>query len=62
LATALLQEFEMQIASFTLVPSDSGRFEFTVNGKLLFSKLELHRHAEPGEILGLVRKYLQENQ
>jgi selenoprotein W-related protein len=42
----------------TIVPSDGGRFELTVNGKLLYSKLATHRHAEPGEIKGLVKKYL----
>ncbi len=42
------------------MPSDGGRFEFSVNGELLYSKLETHRHAEPGEIVGIVRKYLQE--
>jgi hypothetical protein len=30
-----------------------------MDGKLLYSKLETHRHAEPGEIAGLLRKYLQ---
>ncbi len=56
----LLKEFEFQIASLTLVPSSGGRFEFTVNGKLLYSKLQTNRHAEPGEVVALVRKYLQE--
>jgi selenoprotein W-related protein len=40
------------------VPSDGGRFEFTVNDKLLYSKLATHRHADPGEIKGLLKKYL----
>jgi selT/selW/selH-like putative selenoprotein len=44
------------IETVVLVPSDSGRFEVTVNGQLLYSKLAMHRHAEPGEVLGLVRK------
>ncbi len=56
----LLNQFEPDIDSITLVPSDEGRFEFSINGKLIFSKLELHRHAEPGEIAGLVREYLKE--
>jgi len=53
-----LQQFEPNIESITLVPSDSGRFEITVNGKLIYSKLETHRHAEPGEIVGLIKKIL----
>jgi selenoprotein W-related protein len=54
-----LKEFEPSIESFTLVPSDGGRFEFSVNGELLYSKLATHRHAEPGEVAGLVRKKVE---
>jgi len=43
-----------------LIPSDGGRFELTVNGKLLYSKLETNRHAQPGEVVKLVGKYLKE--
>jgi selenoprotein W-related protein len=59
LAAELLKEFEPEIESFTLVPSDGGRFEFSINGKLVYSKLETHRHVEPGEISNLVKKYLE---
>jgi selenoprotein W-related protein len=52
--------FERQIESFTLVPSDGGRFEFSVNGDLIYSKLDLGRHPQPGEIAGLLRDYLAE--
>ncbi len=43
----------------TLVPSDGGRFEVTVNGKLIFSKLETKRHAQPGEVVGLVNRMVE---
>jgi selenoprotein W-related protein len=56
----LLKEFEPEIETVTLVPSDGGRFEVTVNGKLIYSKLQTHRHAEPGEVASLVRNILQE--
>ena len=56
LAEELLREYERDITGLTLVPSEGGRFEVTVNGRLLYSKLETKRHAEPGEVLGLVRK------
>ena len=56
----LIKEFEPEIESFTLVPSDGGKFELTVGNSLLYSKLETHRHAEPGEIAGLLKKYLEE--
>lgn len=56
----LLKEYEAEIESLTVVPSDGGRFEVTVDGRLLYSKLQSGRHAEPGEVSALVRKYLQE--
>ena len=45
---------EVQIASWKLIPGTAGVYEFTVNGELLFSKKELGRHAEPGEIKALL--------
>ena len=60
LAEELLKHYEHVIETLILVPSDGGRFEVTVNGQLLYSKLEKHRHAEPGEVLGLVRKIIGE--
>ena len=42
------KELERQIETFNLVPSDGGRFEFSVNGELVFSKLKTFRHAEEG--------------
>lgn len=56
----LLKHYEHLVEEIKLVPSDGGRFEVTVNGQLLYSKLATHRHAEPGEILGLVRKMVGE--
>lgn len=60
LAEELLKHYEHVIETLMLVPSDGGRFEVTVNGELVYSKLEKHRHAEPGEVLGLVRKMVGE--
>jgi len=60
LAEELLKNYEHVIESVVLVPSDGGKFEVTVNGQLLYSKLTAHRHAEPGEVLGLVRKMVGE--
>lgn len=56
----LLKNFEPEIESITVIPSDGGRFEVSLNGQLLYSKLKTGRHAEPGEILSLVKNYLQE--
>jgi selenoprotein W-related protein len=56
LANDLLQNFESEIESVNLIPSNGGRFEVSVNGKLIFSKLQTGRHAEPGAIIGLVQE------
>ncbi len=56
----LVQTYEDRIQSITLVPSDEGRFEVAVDGKLIYSKLTTGRHAEPGEISKLMGKRLGE--
>lgn len=60
MAAELLEEYESQIRSLTLIPSRGGAFEVTVNGNLIYSKLQNGRHAEPGEIKGLLRKKIEE--
>lgn len=59
LANDLLKQFEHLIEMITLVPSDGGRFEVSVNGQLIYSKLQTQRHAQPGEIVGLVNKMVE---
>ena len=39
-----------------LVPSSGGVFEVTVDGTLVFSKKALRRHAQPGEVVELIRR------
>jgi selenoprotein W-related protein len=56
LMASLLKEFEDQTSQITLVPSDGGRFEVTLDGALLDSKLQTGRHAEEGEIARLIRE------
>ena len=56
LAEELLKEYEHVIEALTLAPSDDGKFEVSVNGKLVFSKKETKRHAEAGEVLNLISK------
>jgi selenoprotein W-related protein len=38
-----------------LIPSSGGVFEVKLDGELIFSKKALRRHAEPGEVVRLVR-------
>ena len=42
------------IETLDLIPSSKGRFEVTLDGELVFSKAALGRHAQPGEIVGLL--------
>ena len=56
----LLKHYEHLIEEIKMIPSDGGKFEVIVNGQLIYSKLSTHRHAEPGEILGMVRKMVGE--
>ena len=59
LAGELLRQFETEITSLGVVPSDGGRFEVSVNWEVVFSKKQLGRHADPGEVVGLVRKLVE---
>ncbi len=56
LAEELLKEYEYVIESVALIPSDGGRFEVSVNGQLIYSKLQTKRHAEADEIVNLISK------
>jgi selenoprotein W-related protein len=55
----LLKNFEHVIESVTLIPSDDGRFEVSVNGELVYSKLALKRHAQAGEIVDIIFKMVE---
>jgi predicted Rdx family selenoprotein len=59
------REWEYFIKECLLIPSDGGRFEFEVDGQVLFSKKSQGRHAQEGEIEklfdSLVRQYMAEH-
>jgi selenoprotein W-related protein len=59
LTADLLKEIEPEVAEITLIPSEGGRYEITVDGKLIYSKLQTGRHAEPGEVMKLVKGVLR---
>jgi selenoprotein W-related protein len=42
-----------------MLPATGGVYEVTVNGELVFSKKELGRHAEPGEIKAAIVSRLE---
>lgn len=54
----LVKQYESKIDSICLVPSGGGKFEVTVDDKLVYSKLQTGRHAESGEVLRLVGEIL----
>ncbi len=56
----LVNSFEPELESITLIPSDGGRFEVTVNERLVYSKLQTNRHANRGEVNHLIRQILLE--
>jgi selenoprotein W-related protein len=58
LADELLGGWAPILETIELLPSSKGRFEVVLDGELIFSKAELGRHAEPGEVVGLVRAKL----
>lgn len=48
---AILGRYEHYIDDITLIPSRGGVFEVVAGDHLVFSKKELDRHAEIGEVL-----------
>ena len=54
----VLEIYGNKVTSIELIPSGGGVFEFQLNEKLLFSKKELGRHSEDGEILKLIEEEL----
>lgn len=58
MAADLLAAYPQSIAALALVPGASGRYEVTVNGKLIFSKAASGRFPELDEIKGLLQEHL----
>jgi selenoprotein W-related protein len=50
LTDKLITELKDKIKRLILVPSDGGRFEVSIDGKLVFSKLKTGRFPEYSEI------------
>ena len=51
----LLHDYQHVIAGLTLVTGAKGVFDVVVDGEVLFSKHEVGRHANDGEVLELFR-------
>lgn len=50
----MFEQYEKEIEALSIVPSDGGRFEVSLDGELIYSKLEKGRHPEEGEVLKLI--------
>jgi len=65
LAATLVSEFQPAvrqphpIESITLIPSGGGVFDVEADGELIFSKHQVHRHAEASEVVNALRGRLQ---
>jgi len=56
LAKSLMDSYKRDMKRLILVPSDKGRFEVSVDGKLVFSKLQEDRFPEDAEVLERIDK------
>ncbi len=54
----ILAEFEAQLEAVRLLPTVGGVYEVSLDGRLVYSKVATGRHAEPGEVMGLLRDKL----
>jgi len=54
------RELEAFISTWQLETGESGAFEVFINDELVFSKKELGRHAEDGEVRALIEQKLEE--
>ena len=54
----LLGKYKNNITKLELIPSTGGVYEISLNEKLIFSKKELNRYPEDGEIDKLIEENL----
>lgn len=60
LAKEVIDQWGDRLREIRLEPSSGGRFEVSLDGERIFSKAELDRHAEPGEVSRLIRDRIGE--
>ena len=51
MAEEILKEKKNDVATLSLIPSSGGVFEVVADGKTIFSKKQMGRRPEPGEVL-----------
>lgn len=58
LTDELLAHYKNKVDKLELIPSSNGVFEISLNKELVFSKKELDRYPEAGEIKALLEKQI----
>jgi hypothetical protein len=54
----LLHDYQHVIDELRIVTGSKGVFDVVVDGRVLFSKNQVGRHAKPGEVLTLFRELI----
>jgi len=54
----VLAEFKQQLRELKLIPSDGGCFEFTIDGEVVWSKLQTGKFPDEKAMLAAVRSRL----
>jgi len=60
LEAAFKKQYPDLVSDIEFIESGGGAFEIKVDEDLIYSKLETGRHADPPEILGLFKTYIEE--
>ena len=58
MAAAILPRFKHKLSGLVLVPSDGGRFEISLDGAPVYSKLETGKFPDHGEIIKQIESRL----
>ena len=58
MTTKIVNKFKQRIEQMTLVPSDGGRFEVSLDGDLVYSKLETDAFPDEAKIIDQVANRL----
>ena len=57
--SAILTKFKSKFSSYEMVSDRGGKFEVSVDGKLLYSKLDTGEFPKDAKIVSLVEKHLK---
>ena len=55
----ILHDYQHVISELLVVTSQGGTFDVEIDGTLIYSKALTGRHANPGDVLGLFRDFVE---